>query len=117
MTSLGTEADTADLPTPAPDGTPERLSALARAIAAEERRALLEVMLEQTAPDHRGLSITQLAEATGVSRFAASHHLRVLRDAGVALMTRDGYQRIHRINFQAFLDLEDWVLRFSANQD
>lgn len=45
MNPLQTRSDTFEQHTAAPAGTDERLSALVRAIAVEERRALLEVML------------------------------------------------------------------------
>ena len=104
----------AELATVAPGDTDERLDALVRAIADAERRALLDVLIDAAPP---GLSITQLASATGVSRFCASRHLRVLREAGVLTLTRDGYQKLHFIDFAVFLDLEDWTLRFSNRSD
>lgn len=104
----------AGLATVSPDGTDERLEMLVRAIADAERRALLDVLLGASPP---GLSITQLARATGVSRFCASRHLKVLREAGVLTLTRDGYRKLHFINFAAFLHLEDWTMRFSSRAE
>ena len=43
-------------------------------------------------------SVGELAEGLPVSRPAVSQHLRVLKEAGLVLDTRDGTRRIYRVD-------------------
>ncbi|PTT22890.1 transcriptional regulator [Microbacterium sp. HMWF026] len=91
------------------------LTTTIRALGVSERRALLDALRRARFDGVSGLSITDLAGATELSRFAASRHLAVLREAGLVTMTQDGYRRVHQIRFDAFLELEEWVMRFSLH--
>jgi DNA-binding transcriptional ArsR family regulator len=64
------------------------------AIAHPGRRAMLTLLLgeERSAGD--------LAERTGMSQPVASQHLRVLRDAGLVTVRKDGNRRLYSVDFE-----------------
>lgn len=64
-----------------------------RALADGNRRAILRVIRQ--APR----SVGAIAEATGLSQQTASHHLGVLRKAGLAVGTRDGTRHLFAVKF------------------
>jgi DNA-binding transcriptional ArsR family regulator len=78
-----------------------------QAIGHSGRRAMLRLAWdsERTA--------TELADAAGLSRSAASQHLKVLRDAGLVHVRVDANRRLYRVDperlasLRAFLD-EFW---------
>jgi DNA-binding transcriptional ArsR family regulator len=61
-----------------------------RAIANPRRRAMLELVWD----GERGAS--ELAELSGLTKPAASQHLKVLRDAGLVTVRVAGNQRLYR---------------------
>ena len=63
-----------------------------RAIANRRRRAMLELVWdgERTA--------TEIAELSGLSKPAASQHLRVLREAGLVRVRTDANRRLYRVD-------------------
>jgi DNA-binding transcriptional ArsR family regulator len=46
----------------------------------------------------RPLAVTDLANSLPVSRPAVSQHLRVLKDAGLVIMHRDGTRHVYQVN-------------------
>jgi DNA-binding transcriptional ArsR family regulator len=52
-----------------------------------------------------GLRVGEITEQTPLSRPAVSHHLKVLRDAGVILMRKEGTKNFYYINVRIELDL------------
>lgn len=81
------------------------------AIACAERRVLLAALRERPG----GATITALADDAGLSRFAASHRLAILRRAGLVRMVRDGNRRLHSIELDSFLTIDDWVWSFVSS--
>jgi DNA-binding transcriptional ArsR family regulator len=61
-----------------------------RALAHPGRRAMLELVWDDERP------ATDLAEAAGLSRSAASQHLKLLRDAGLVHVRVDANRRLYR---------------------
>jgi DNA-binding transcriptional ArsR family regulator len=61
-----------------------------RAIANPRRRAMLDLVWDA----ERGAG--EIAEASGLSRPAASQHLKVLRDAGLVTVRAEGNRRLYR---------------------
>lgn len=61
-----------------------------RAIANPRRRAMLDLVWDR----ERGAS--EIAELSGLTRPAASQHLKVLRDAGLVRVRVAGNQRLYR---------------------
>lgn len=52
-----------------------------------------------------GLRVGEITEKTHLSRPAVSHHLRILRDAGVILMRKEGTKNFYYINVRTELGL------------
>lgn len=50
---------------------------------------------------HKRLSVGELASYTTLSRPAVSHHLRILKDAGLLSETREGVKRYYQPTFSA----------------
>jgi DNA-binding transcriptional ArsR family regulator len=65
-----------------------------RALAHPARRAMLQLVWDAER------SSSDLAEAVGVSRPAASQHLKVLREAGLVHVRVDGNQRLYRVDLE-----------------
>ena len=63
-----------------------------RALANPTRRAMLELVWDAER------SSSQIAQAVGATRPAASQHLKVLRDAGLVQVRVDGNQRLYRVD-------------------
>lgn len=84
-----------------------------RALADPNRRAILAVVRGGPRP------VGRIAEELGLSQQTASHHLRVLRDAGLAHETRDGTRHLFAVNtdglaaVQGFLD-DFWPGKLAA---
>ena len=55
----------------------------------------------------RGLSISQLALMTEISRFAASRHLSILRSAGLVVAEQVSNRTLHRLSMERFEALEE----------
>lgn len=63
-----------------------------RALADPNRRAILAAVRRGPRP------VGELAETVGLSQQATSHHLRVLRAAGLARGTREGTRHLFAVN-------------------
>lgn len=75
-----------------------------RAVAHPGRRTMLRLVWDAERPS------SDLAEAAGLSRSAASQHLKLLRDAGLVTVRVEGNRRLYRADLDrvaevaAFLD-------------
>lgn len=58
------------------------------ALGDESRQQLILAMMQMGRPS--GVRVGEIADKTGFSRVAVSHHLQVLKDAGVVRMRREG---------------------------
>jgi DNA-binding transcriptional ArsR family regulator len=65
-----------------------------RALAHPARRAMLQLVWDAER------SSSDLADAVGMSRPAASQHLKVLREAGLVHVRVDGNQRLYRVDLE-----------------
>ena len=61
-----------------------------RAIANDRRRAMLDLVWD------RERTATEIADLTGLSKPAASQHLRVLRETGLVHVRAEGNRRLYR---------------------
>lgn len=68
------------------------LDLVLRALADADRRAILAAVRSGPRP------VGELAEEVGLSQQATSHHLRVLRAAGLADGTREGTRHLFAVN-------------------
>lgn len=67
------------------------LDAPLRALADENRRAILSVIRKEARP------VGEIAESIGVSQQTASHHLKVLKEAGLAESRVEGARRLYAV--------------------
>lgn len=68
------------------------LDAALKALADPNRRAILAVL--RGGPD----AVGSVAEDVGLSQQTASHHLRVLREAGLVTGTREGTRHLYAVD-------------------
>ncbi|PJN90167.1 ArsR/SmtB family transcription factor [Bacillus sp. mrc49] len=73
------------------------------AIGDETRQSILLVLMGTDC--ETGLRVGEITEQTHLSRPAVSHHLKILRDAGVILMRKEGTKNFYYINVRTKLDL------------
>jgi DNA-binding transcriptional ArsR family regulator len=85
---------------------PEPVEAALQAISHAGRRAMLRLAWD------RERTSTELADAAGLSRSAASQHLRVLRDAGLVQVRADANRRLYRVDPERLADLRDFLDAF-----
>jgi DNA-binding transcriptional ArsR family regulator len=64
------------------------------ALAHPARRRLVQLCAD------RERSVGELGRLTALRQPAASQHLRVLRDAGLVTVRRDGNRRLYRVDFE-----------------
>ncbi|WP_040167055.1 ArsR/SmtB family transcription factor [Microbacterium gorillae] len=79
------------------------------ALANADRVAIVRHLraAQQTHPE--GLSITALADAVGLTRFATSRHLKILGAASLVAVTAAERALLHRLDPSGFLGIEDWI--------
>lgn len=95
-----------------PDHLPDRdpLSGLLAALASDDRRAIIDLLARRSDRLTNTMSITEIAYSLELSRFSASRHLKILREAGVIRSSQVGGTVLNELDFNSLLQLEDWVL-------
>lgn len=76
------------------------------AVADPTRREIIELI------GAGSLDAGSIAARFDISQPAISRHLRVLREARVVEMEKDGQRRIYRLSPEGLADLEEWVGRY-----
>jgi DNA-binding transcriptional ArsR family regulator len=79
-----------------------------RAIAHPGRRTMLRLVWEQERP------ATELADAAGMSKSAASQHLKLLREAGLVTVRVDANRRLYRADLQRISEIASFLDDFWA---
>ncbi|MGO1173037.1 MAG: ArsR/SmtB family transcription factor [Actinomycetaceae bacterium] len=74
-----------------------------RALADANRRAILAVVRDGPRP------VGVIAEASGLSQQTASHHLAVLRDAGLATRQREGTRHLYAVRTDGVEAVRDYL--------
>ena len=82
--------------------------AILTALADPTRRAILDQLRGGALP------VGQIAEALPVTRPAVSQHLKVMADAGLLTMTRDGRRNLYGLAVGGASALVDWLGELSA---
>ena len=77
-----------------------------RALADGNRRAILDVVRDQPR------AVGEVAAEMDMSQQAVSHHLRVLRDAGLVDETRDGTRHLFLVRADGFAVVRQFVEGF-----
>ena len=83
-----------------------------QALAEVRRREILELLAS-----HKQLTAAQISEQFNVSFPAISQHLKVLREANLVFMQKNGQQRIYTLNPDAMLELQKWSNNLLKNWD
>jgi DNA-binding transcriptional ArsR family regulator len=77
-----------------------------RAVSDPTRRQMLDLLR------HRDHTATELAEPFAMSQPAVSQHLRVLREAGLVQVKKEGRHRIYRLDPLPLQVVFDWAQYF-----
>jgi DNA-binding transcriptional ArsR family regulator len=85
---------------------PVSLDATLRALADGNRRAILAVVRDSPR------AVGQIAEDVAMSQQAVSHHLRVLRGAGLVTETREGTRHLFMVRTDGFDVVRQFVEGF-----
>jgi len=81
-----------------------------RALADANRRVILAVIRSRPQP------VGEIAHKAGLSQQAASHHLRVLRTAGLVTGTRAGTRHLFAVNTDGFEAVRSYLDDFWPSQ-
>ncbi|MFJ5766507.1 ArsR/SmtB family transcription factor [Lysinibacillus sp. NPDC093210] len=73
------------------------------AIGDETRQSILLVLMGTDC--QTGLRVGEITEQTHLSRPAVSHHLKILRGAGIILMRKEGTKNFYYIDIRTKLSL------------
>ena len=76
------------------------------AISDPTRRELLDLLAQ------REYSVNDLVSRFAVSQPAVSHHLRILREAGLVKKRQLGRQRLYRLQARPLREVYDWVAHY-----
>ena len=74
-----------------------------QAIGDETRQCILAALLEED-PQGRGMRVGEITAHTHLSRPAVSHHLKILREAGVIRLRQEGTRNYYSIAARKQLD-------------
>lgn len=77
-------------------------------IAEPQRRRILDLLRERERP------VGQLVERLALSQPAVSKHLRVLRDAGLVGVRRDGQRRVYAVRADRLREIDEWLAPYRA---
>lgn len=67
------------------------------AIGDETRQGILFVLLES---DLSGIRVSEIAQKTHLTRPSVSHHLQILKEAGIVAMRKEGTKNYYYISMQ-----------------
>lgn len=81
----------------------EALDVALRALADRNRRSILTMVREQP------VAVGDIAARTALSQQAVSHHLRVLRDAGLLTERREGTRHLFVVRADGFAVVADFL--------
>ena len=76
------------------------------AISDPTRRELLDLLA------HRERSVNDLVGHFHVTQPAVSHHLRILREAGLVKQRQHGRQRLYRLHGRPLREVYDWIAHY-----
>lgn len=83
--------------------SPEKVQEILRALAEPQRVAIVKLVHE------RELPAGEIAEHFQTTRQTTSQHLRLLTNAGLLTLRREGTKRLYRVNREAFGELRTFV--------
>jgi DNA-binding transcriptional ArsR family regulator len=78
-------------------------------IAEPTRRRILDAVRDDEC------SVNQLVDRVGMHQPGVSRHLKVLRDAGLVDVRRDGQRRLYRLRPEPLVELDAWLEPYRAH--
>jgi DNA-binding transcriptional ArsR family regulator len=72
-------------------------------VAEPSRRQILDLLRERARP------VGELVKLVGLSQPGVSKHLRLLRDAGLVRVRRDGQRRWYELEPEPLAELDEWL--------
>ena len=78
-------------------------------IAEPTRRRILDAVRDEEC------SVSDLVERVGMHQPGVSRHLKVLRDAGLVEVRRDGQRRMYRLRAEPLKELDAWLEPYRAH--
>jgi DNA-binding transcriptional ArsR family regulator len=87
---------------------PTNIDAVLRALSDPTRRAVLERIARSE------LNVAELTRESGVTQGAVSQHLKLLKQAGLALERPQGRKVFYRANPEGLAPLFDWLSHYDA---
>jgi DNA-binding transcriptional ArsR family regulator len=84
-----------------------KITAAFRALSDPTRQAMVEQLALQE------MSVTVLAKPFDMSLPAVSQHLKILKEAGLAVERRVGRQRLYRLKPETLRAVSEWAERYS----
>lgn len=90
----------------------ERTTAVLKALADPTRRAIVELIRRRG----EETCVCELEGHFEVAQSTLSHHLKVLREAGLIESRSEGVRTLHRLVPGAFAELEAWARRLARSR-
>jgi len=72
-------------------------------LAEPARRRILDLLLERPRP------VGELVDQLGLTQPGTSKHLRVLREAGLVVVTPEAQKRVYALNPEPLAELDEWL--------
>ena len=80
-----------------------------KALSDDTRREILKLL------KNGDLSAGEIAEAFSITKPSISHHLNILKQAGMVLDERQGQNIIYSLNTSVMEDILGWIMEFTDN--
>jgi DNA-binding transcriptional ArsR family regulator len=84
---------------------------LFKALSDPTRRSILEKLNE------KDLTAGEIAEYFNISKPSISHHLSILKNAGVIEVRRDGQKLIYSLNVTVFQNVMTWIYNMVGKEE
>lgn len=81
-----------------------------KALSDDTRREILKLLKDGD------LSAGEIAEAFSITKPSISHHLSILKQAGMVLDERQGQSIIYSLNTSVMDDILGWIMEFTDNK-
>ena len=78
------------------------------AIGDEVRQTILLAMMQKSCEE--GMRVVEITACTHLSRPAVSHHLKIMKDAGVVHMRKEGTMTFYQLNLNVYKPLKQLFL-------
>ncbi len=86
------------------------MNALFKALNDPTRREILEILKK------KDLTAGEIAEHFSISKPSISHHLDLLRQAGLVVSVKEGQFMYYSINITVMDELLKWLMEFKSSQ-